>query len=74
MATIDSRAMVDEIIAANGSMYEDEEPVVKIVEYQNCFDGRTAYGLVYESDPIDKYRETEFVRSPKTIFERKASS
>lgn len=71
MATIDSKRMVDEIIAANGQQYEDEEPVVKIVEYRNCFDGRTAYGLIFEGEPLDKYRETAFVMEPKTIWERK---
>lgn len=70
MATIDSKEIVDELIANNGN-YEDDPPVMKIVKYTNAWGG-TGYGLIHKGQPLDMYRETAFVRNPETIFERKA--
>lgn len=70
MATIDSRGMIDETIAANGKMYEDEEPVVKIVEYTNAW-GKVTWGVIFEGEDLNRYHESEFIRQPKTIWERK---
>ena len=74
MATIDDRKHVDEIIAANGQQYPEEPPVVRIVQYDNAWGG-VSYGLVWQDEPQDmQYRyniETEFVRNPRTIWERK---
>jgi hypothetical protein len=62
--------MVDTIIAGNGIYPGDESmPIVKIVEYQNAFDGGTAYGLIYKGESLDRYAETPFVNNPKTIWE-----
>ncbi len=69
MPTINSKAMVDELIANNG-VYQDDPPVQSIVEYTNAW-GKIAYGLNYSSR--DDYTETQFVRNPKTIFTRKES-
>jgi hypothetical protein len=49
MATVDSKEIVDEIIAGNGH-YMDDPRVVKIVRYENMFNRKHAYGLVYETD------------------------
>jgi len=70
MATIDSKEMIDEIIAANGKLYDDEDPVVKIVEYTNMGGVRT-WGVVFEGENLDRYHASPFVVNPKTIFERK---
>jgi len=43
MTSTDDRAMVDEIIANNGE--DGEQTVTHIIEYQNQFDGRTAWKL-----------------------------
>lgn len=70
MATVDQRSIVDKIIAGNG-IYDPEDtiPCVKIVEYQNIFDGRKAWGLIFAGEDLDRYRETDFVREPRTIWE-----
>ena len=43
--------------------------MVKIVEYNNAFDGRVAYGLIYEREDLDRYAASDFVKHPKTIWE-----
>lgn len=65
MATV-SKEIADAVIAANGQ-YKGDEPVVKVVEYDNAYGGK-GYGLVYAHDDPDKYRATEWVRNPKTIW------
>lgn len=45
MATITDRATVDKIIAGNGKYPGDSGRILRIVEYNNIFDGRVAYGL-----------------------------
>ena len=74
MATIDDRAVVDKIIAANGRLYDDGPAVSKIVEYTNAW-GNKAYGLVFENEiDQDRYeRPTEYVGKPRVIFERTVS-
>lgn len=70
MATIDDKILVDKIIAANGRLWEEDPPVLKIVEYTNVFDGRKAWGIISEGESLGKYVETEFVRNPVTIWEQ----
>ena len=72
MATIDSREIIDRIIANDG-YYElpptsGEPRAVKVVRYTNAWDG-TTYGVVFTGDPLDKYQETPFVRNPTVIWE-----
>ncbi len=70
MATVNSRDIVDRIIAGNGIYPGDEDLlVIKIVRYTNAW-GKIAYGLVYERDgDHDRYeRETEYVRAPEVIW------
>ncbi len=70
MATIDSRAAIDAIIAANGRQYPDEPPVVRIVEYTNAWD-KTCWGIVFEDEPADMYRyemESDYVKRPRVIW------
>ncbi len=74
MATIDSKEMVDKIIAANGELYPGEEPpVVKIVRYKNAW-GKVTYGVVWEAENNDPDRydhPTPFIFEPEIIWVRK---
>lgn len=67
MPTIESKEIVDQLIANNGH-YLDDKPVQSIVEYQNAWGG-TCYGLNYNS--LNNYGPSDFVINPKTIFTRK---
>lgn len=68
MATVNSREIVDAIIAGDGH-YEGDPRVVKIVQYNNQFDGGIAYGLVYESDgDYMRYERGGAILNPKVIF------
>ncbi len=68
MATIDSKKMIDELIANDG-YYQDDPRVYMIVEYTNMF-GNTTWGVTWVNSPDrDKYLvETEFVRNPTVIW------
>jgi len=56
MATVNSREIVDIIIAGNGVYPGDEHmPIVRIVEYNNMFDGAIAYGLIYRGEDLNRY-------------------
>ena len=73
MATINSREIVDDIIKRDGH-YEDDPRILKIVQYNNQFNGDLAYGLVYENDPpgtYDRYEESDACHNPEVIFEVK---
>jgi hypothetical protein len=85
MATIDSKEMIDRIIATNGEPYPpaegepSEPPVAKVVEYVN-FWGKTVWGVVFENERdmgpgmFDRYEhETTHVRDPRVIFVRDPS-
>jgi hypothetical protein len=72
MATIDSRAIIDAIIAGE---YDDEPDLaVKIVEYTNAW-GKVTWGVVYRSEARGRLgtryeQPSEYVRHPKVIWER----
>jgi len=55
MATVNSKAIVDEIIAGNGLYPGDDIPVVRIVQYNNQFNGGIAYGLIYRGEDLNRY-------------------
>jgi len=68
MATVNSREIVDEIIAGNGH-YEGDPQVIKIVKYQNMFNGGDAYGLVYETDgDVNRYENSAACINPQVIW------
>lgn len=73
MATITQRDIVDQIIANDGRYGSDEEgwdePVVKIVEYNNMFDGGIAWGLIYQGEDLNRYHASGACRKPRTIWE-----
>jgi hypothetical protein len=71
MATIDSKEIIDRIIAANGKEYEDEPPVIKIVKYQNGW-GNDTFGVIWEGENPFRYDiESDYVRNPITYWVRK---
>ena len=73
MATINSRRIVDDIIRGDG-YYEGDPRVVKIVQYNNQFDGGLAYGLVYAADgkaAYNRYETAPACHNPVVIWEAK---
>ncbi len=74
MATIDTKSIIDEIVAAGGHQYEDEPPVARIVEYRTPA-GATAYGVTWRGevgDPFRYDRPSQFVHDPKLFWEHPA--
>lgn len=69
MATITQKDVVDAIIANNG-IYEGDPPVVRIVEYNNQFNGGIAWGLIYQGEDINRYHNSGACLNPRIIFER----
>lgn len=69
MATISTRSVVDAIIARNGWSAPGDPQVVKVVEYNNMFDGRVAYGLVYRGENMMRYEQSPACRNPRVIWE-----
>lgn len=67
MATITQREIVDEIIRGNGR-YEDDLPVIKIVEYNNQFDGGIAWGLIYKGEDPMRYHNAPACHNPREIW------
>ena len=65
MGTI-SKKIADDVIAG---VYDEDRPV-KIVKYNNSFDGTEAYGLICEGQPLDTYRASRYVLNPVTYWER----
>ena len=71
MATISSKHVVDEIIANDGH-YEGDPRVIKIVEYNNQFNGDLAWGIVYEIDPPqarNRYEESAACHNARVIWQ-----
>ena len=66
-----SKPIADTIKDGNGH-YADDSRVIRIVEYDNQWGG-VGYGMIYEGQNPDMYRETEFVRNPRIYFEAKES-
>ena len=69
MASIDSKEAVDKIIAQNGS-----DGCIKIVQYNNMFDGRLVYGLVFKGDNranYNRYEESAACNNPVVLWEKK---
>lgn len=70
MSTIDSRRIIDEIIAKDG-YYETDPRVALIVEYTNA-SGRRTWGVTWSNEPVERQRryldETQFVGEPRIIW------
>lgn len=74
MATVSTRSVVDTIIERRGFYPGDEHlpPCIEIIEYDTKWD-TVAWGLLYERDRPDKYRESDTVRNPRTIWKKEAA-
>ena len=72
MSTV-SKSIADTMVKHQGIYPGDEgiEPCVKIVEYDNAWGG-VGYGLIYEGQNLDMYHASEFVRNPRTYWERQS--
>jgi hypothetical protein len=68
MATVNSRQVVDEIIANEGR-YPGDPLVVRIVEYNNQFNGAICWGLIYEGQDIWMYHKSPACHNPRIIFD-----
>jgi hypothetical protein len=64
-----SKPIARQLARNNGWFEGDRMQVIKIVEYENAFDGKLAYGLIYEGMPLDAYSETYYVRNPRIYWE-----
>ena len=68
MSTV-SKRIADECILHDGIYPGDHQRVVKVVKYQNMFDGGDAYGLIYEGHNLDAYKASPSVIDPVTYWE-----
>ena len=65
MTTVD-KTFADKLVALNGQ-FSDDEPIIKIVEYDNNWGGQ-GYGLVYAGKQ-DRYQHNPpFVRNPRIYW------
>jgi hypothetical protein len=71
MATITQKEIVDEIIAADGQYYDDPL-VVKVVQYENMFNGDLAWGIIYHGEDPMRYHNAPACHNPKTIWVHKS--
>ena len=69
MATVNSREVVDIIIKNNGWYPGDDIPVVRIVEYNNQFNGEIAWGLIFRGEDLGRYHSSPAVHNPRIIWE-----
>ena len=73
MATIVLKELIEKLIQNNGE-YEGDPPVDKIVEYTTV-SGTTVWGVVWSHEHESRKNrydiETEYIKKPKIIFERK---
>jgi hypothetical protein len=63
MSSIDDKTIIDEFIAENGS-----DGITHIIEYQNQFDGRTAWKLCNSKEMYEYVMETGSFIEPKLIW------
>ena len=68
MSTV-SKHIADEVILYDGLYPGDHERVVKVVKYQNMFNGADAYGMIYEGQRLDAYRASPSIIDPVTYWE-----
>jgi hypothetical protein len=72
MTTVNSREVVDQVIADDG-WDEPGNPhsmrCVKIVQYNNQFNGGIAYGLIWEGMDLMSYHNAPACHNPVTIWE-----
>ena len=67
MATV-NKQIAEEIIANEG-FYEDDPRVVKVVAYDNQFDGKTAYALIYQHEDYMRYEKSDACHNVRILWE-----
>ena len=68
MGTVDKH-VADLIISQNG-IYADDPPVEQVIQYKNRWGGES-YAILYVQDvQHERYRESDYVREPKIIWQR----
>jgi hypothetical protein len=72
MSSIQSRSVIDKLIAGNGKYPGDSVIVVEILEYENIFDGGTTYKLIYSKDDAKYIKSNLACRAWKSIWKREA--
>ena len=73
MTTVNDRKVVDDLIAADG--YDEpgdphSQICVRIVQYNNQFNGGIAYGLIWQGMPLDSYHSSPHCHNVQTIWDR----
>lgn len=68
MATVNKK-LADELVTNDG-YYSDDPRVMRIVEYENCFDGGLSYGIEYNGQ-VGKYSPSQYVINPRVYWEAK---
>ena len=68
MATINDHETVRKIISNNG-YHKGDIRVVKIVQYNNMFNGGLAYGLIYKGEDRERYHNSGACHNPITLWE-----
>ena len=69
MATIESKATVDDLIASNGE-YSNDPPVKYIVQYDTV-EGKTVYAICYDEATLMGCLDSPYCRNQKMLFRRK---
>lgn len=74
MATV-NKDIADKLIAGNGRIDPEDTPdnpwAIRIVEYDNAWGGK-GYGVTFEGENPHRYlQESQYVRNPKIIWEKK---
>jgi hypothetical protein len=67
MSTV-SKTIADNIIAHNG-YYTSESRCIRIVKYQNMFNGKDAYGVISQGESLNCYHESAAVNNPVIYWE-----
>lgn len=68
MATV-SKEIADDIIAGK---YDDDTPAIRIVKYQNQFNGEDSYGVIYQGEDPLRYHRSPACRNPSVYWDRPA--
>ena len=69
MATVNSREVVDQIIKGDGYYPGNRTRVIKIVQYNNQYNGGLAYGLIYQGEDPTRYDNAPACHNPQTLWQ-----
>ena len=70
MATV-TKEICEEIITGNGWYRGDPVRVVKVVTYNNMFDGGLTWAIVYPDEDLMRYENSPACQNVKVIWEAK---